>query len=248
MITCEGIGILNSPFYLAVAKGDVPGHSIMSKFGQNSALNASTYEHIWDGGGVYSYPADGSALIVDVVSSSASDTTDIEIQGLDVNGDLTVLTETLTGTTPVTIGTALWRIFRMKNVGAVDYVGEITLTNAAGTVDYAVIQIGNGQTLMALYTIPNATKGYMLKGTNNLSGVTRAVAASGRLLMRPFGGVDQLKKTFGVNSEGSSFLEMAFPLPAQIPGKTDIKVEAIGSTAGVSLNTTFDILLVEDGY
>jgi len=233
-------------FYLNVSKGLVPGHTIINKFGQNSSLNSSTYEDIWDVGGTYTYPADGTAPIVEIGSDEGADTEPIEIQGLDINGDLVVQTKTLTGTTHVTLDTALWRVFRMKNVGTSDIVGQVHATGASGAGIYAQIDNGNNQTLMALFTIPNGKTGYLIQGTNNLSGVTRAVAASGRLMMRPYGQVFQLKKTFGVNSEGSSFIRVPSPLPGKISAKTDIKVSAIGSANGVSINTTFDILLVDD--
>lgn len=233
-------------FYLNVSKGLVPGHSIVNKFGQNDALNSSTYEDIWDGGGNYIYPANGTNPITKLVAHNSADTELIEVQGLDINGDLVTQTKTLTGLTAVTLDTPLWRVFRLKNVGTSDLVDDVCAINDGDTIDYACINNGNNQTLMALYTIPNGKSGYLYQGTNNLSGVTRAVAASGKLWMRPYGLVFQLKKTFGVNSEGNSFIRLPAPLPGKIPAKTDIRVSAIASANGVSLNTTFDILLVDD--
>ena len=40
-----------SDFYLNISKGLVPGHTIMSKFGQNDDIGTGAYEDIWDGGG-----------------------------------------------------------------------------------------------------------------------------------------------------------------------------------------------------
>ena len=235
--------ITNKDFYLKVAMGEVPNHSIMSKFGQNSDVGTAAYEAVWDGGGTYTYPADGSADITKIVSTAA-DTGTAEVQGLDVNGDLVVQNATLNGTTAVTLTTPLWRVFRIKNMGSTDWSGDVTCTD--GTTTYAKVQAGNNQTLMALYTIPNGYTGYMLKGTNSLAGVSRSYAVAGKMSMRPYGGVFQLKKTFGLQSDGSSFFEMDYPLPAKIAGKTDIKVEVISSASGGVVNTTFDILLVKD--
>ena len=233
------------PYYLEVAKGNIPGSSIVNKFGQNDALNSSTYEDVWDGGGTYSYPADATASITKVVSTSASDITDVEVQGLSVDGTLTVQTMTLTGTTPVTLTTALWRVFRMKNVGATAWIGDVTATDAVGTTDYAKVQIGNEQTLMALYTIPLGYTGYLLQGTNMLIGTNRAYSITGRMTMRQYGGVFQLKKTFGLQADGNSYIDVISPLPGAMPAKTDIRVSAISSATG-GINTTFAILLVED--
>ena len=237
---------LTPDFFLKIAMGKIEGTSIVNKFGQNSNLNSSTYSEIWDGGGTYVYSADNTAPITKLIAHDATDTEPIEVQGLDINGDLVVQTKTITGLTAVTLDTPLWRIFRLRNIGTSDLVSDVCAINDTDTQDYACINNGNNQTLMALYTIPAGYTGFLMAGTNNLSGVTRAVAASGRLMMRQYGSIFQLKKTFGVNSEGNSFIRLPNTLPAKIPEKTDIKVSAIGSANGVSINTTFDILLLKN--
>ncbi len=234
---------INEDFYLKVAKGDITGYSIMSKFGQNDDVGTGAWEDVWDGGGTYTYPADGNADITEIVSTAA-DTVDIEIQGLDVDGVLTIQTETLTGTTPVTLTTPLWRVFRLKNMGATDLAGDVTVENTGNTIEYAKIVNGNNQTLMALYTIPYGKTGYLLQGTNSLYGISRDYSLNGKMAMRLFGGVFQLKKTFGLDSNGTSFLTMNFPLPGKIPAKTDIRVSAISIGKAGGVNTTFEILVV----
>jgi len=133
----------------------------------------------------------------------------------------------------------------MKNVGATDYVGIISAQNTALGVIYAIIQIGNNQTLMALYTIPLGKTGYLLQGTNMLIGTNRTYTVDGRMTMRPYGGVHQLKKTFGLSADGSSYIVVESPLPGRMPARTDIRVSAISSATG-GINTTFAILLVDD--
>ena len=232
-------------FYIDVAAGNVAGHSIVNKFGQNDDLNTTTYEDIWDGGATYTYPADATAPITHVDSSDAADTGLVEVQGLDVNGDLVVQSATLTGTTPVLLTTALWRVFRLKNTGTANYVGTVQAVNTADNVVYARILIGNNQTLMALYTVPNNKTGYLFQFNANMSLVTRAVSASGRRAHRPFGGVFQLKDTFGVGSDGGSH-GIELPLYERIAGKTDIKISAISSASGAAMNARFSLLLVDD--
>jgi len=231
---------------LAIAKGDVVGHSNISKFGQNAALNTSTYEDIWDGGGSYPYPADGTAPITHIYSTDNNDTEPIEIQCLDITGALTIQTKTLTGTTVVELDTPAWRVFRMKNEGTSDIVGVVHASDSGKVVSYAQIQNGNNQTLMALYTIPLGKTGYLQQGTNSIIGTNRGYSISGRMLMRPHGGVFQLKRTFGLSTDGTSFMIMPFPVPGKIPALTDIRVEAISSAAGGGLNTTFELVLVDD--
>ncbi len=236
----------NQEFYLEVVKGNIPGHSIMSKFGQNEDVGTAAFEDIWDEGGDYIYPADESADITHIYSTHADDDQNIEVQGLSSDGTLTIQTLALTGTTVAELATPLWRVYRMKNVDTTDNEGIVYATDADKTPTYAKIAIGNNQTLMALYTIPKDKTGYMIQGTNSLYGVSRDYALNGEMFMRPYGGVFQLKKTFGLDSNGTSFLTMPWPLPGKIPAKTDIRVRAksIGKAGGC--NTTFDILLVDN--
>ena len=232
-------------YYLELVKGNIAGQSVVNKFGQNDDLNTSTFEDIWDVGGVYSWPADSTAPITHVDSTDAGDTGPVEVQGLDVDGVLTVQTATLNGTTLVELDTPLWRVFRLKNTGSSDYVGTVQAVNSGDTAVYARVAVGNNQTLMALYTIPSGKTGYLFQGSANMSKVTRSVSASGRFLVRPFGGVFQLKNTFGVGSDGGGHI-MPFPMPMQIPAKSDLRVEAIASANGAAMNATFALLLIDD--
>lgn len=233
-------------FYLEVAKGNISGYTIMSKFGQNDAVGTGAWEDVWDGGGTYSYPADATASITHLYSTDGGDNQDIEVQGLSVDGTLTVQTITLTNTTVVALTTPLWRVFRLRNMGITSNAGVVHASVSDKATSYAQIAAGNNQTLMALYTIPKDKTGYLLQGTNSLYGTARDYALNGKMAMRSYGGVFQLKKTFGLDTNGTSFLTMLFPLPGKIPAKTDIRVSAIciGKEGGV--NTTFEILLIDN--
>ena len=237
--------VATSNFFLEVAKGDITGHSFISKFGQNSDIGTGAYEDIWDGGGTYTWPSDGTAPITHIYSTIA-ETQDIEVQGLDINGDQVTQTITLTGTTVAPLTTALWRIFRMKNVGTVDNAGTIHASDSGKVVSYAQMAPGNNQTLMALYTIPNGKTAYMYRGGASIVGTNRAYSIDGKMCMREYGGVCQLKHTFGASTDGSSTFQHEYPFPLPISGKTDIIVSAISSASGGVLNTTFDLLLVDN--
>ena len=132
------------------------------------------------------------------------------------------------------------------NTAGTDNAGIVYASDSGKAVSYAQIAVGNNQTLMALYTIPAGKTGYLIQGTNSLIGTNRNYAVSGKQLMRPYGGVFQLKKTFGLETDGTSFMVLPHPLPSRIPEKTDIRVSAISSTAGSGINTTFEILLVDN--
>jgi len=62
---------LTDNFYLEVAKGNIPGHSAVNKFGHNGAV-AMTGEDVWAGGGDYGFfPT--SAVSIDIKSDDDED-------------------------------------------------------------------------------------------------------------------------------------------------------------------------------
>lgn len=235
------------PFLLEVADGQVEGHSFISKFGQNNDLALTTWEDIWDVGGTYTYPANNTAPITHVDSSSGSDTGKVEIQGLDIAGNLVIQETTLNGTTKVVLATPLWRVFRIKNTGTSTYVGTVQTVNSADNVTYAQIAIGNNQTLMAIYTVPKGYRAFLYAGSASMAGQTSAYNIEGRVEMRPYGGVFQLKNTFGLQSAGTGYFRHEYLIPLPIAERTDIKVNVKSSKAGGVVNATFDILLLVSG-
>ena len=232
---------------LLVSQGKVPGTSFVSKFGQNEHVGTTAYEDVWDGGGIYDWPADNTAPITHIYSTGA-DIQPIEVQGLDIDGHQVVQTITLTGTTVVPLTTPLWRVFRMKNIGNVDILSNsvIHASTATKTGSYAQIQNGNNQTLMALYTIPAGKTGYLYQGSANLVGLVRDYSIDGHFYMRPFGQVFQLKYTFGLSSDGTSGSQHFYKFPLPIAEKTDLRLSAESSLNGGVVNATFDILLVDN--
>ena len=62
---------LTRDFYLEVAKGNIPGHTHVNKFGHNAAV-ATGPEDVWAGGGIYAfYPITAQAM--EISSSEAED-------------------------------------------------------------------------------------------------------------------------------------------------------------------------------
>ena len=157
-------------FYLAVAKGDFTGYSNVSKFGINSTVGSSNFESIWEGSNAYPWPT--AAATLSVVSGSANDASGgtgartVEIQGLDSSWNLLTETVTMNGTTPVVTTGSFLRVFRAKVVTAGSLksnADEITMSSGGTTLAYITYDtIGMGQTLMAIYTIPNGKTGYII--------------------------------------------------------------------------------------
>ena len=235
------------PNALDIATGAYPNYSQINKFGRNSDVD-TTQEDIWDGGGDYTWST--TADITHIVSSSASDTMDIEVQGLDTNYDLVTQTKTLTGTTGVALDTALVRVFRMRNltttaaVGTIQCgVGSVTSAFTAGNLR-AQITIGYEQTLMALYTIPANKTGYLTNFWGNMNRAITTGACDVSIWSRTApSSVWRIQSPTGLVAAGSSHFQHFYNPFSPYAEKTDIKMTATGSTNNFDISAGFDIIL-----
>jgi len=144
-------------FFYDVVKGNMFDTSPVNVFGYNQTIGTA-FETVWDDGGSYVYPT--SALIMDVVSTSASDTMNVFIDGLDINYNQITETVTLTGTSAVTTTTAFYRINR-ATILAGSNVGNISISN--GGTNYAFIGAGIGSTQACIYTVPAGHSAYFVR-------------------------------------------------------------------------------------
>lgn len=246
---------LDQPFELRVQLGLVPGHSVVDKFGENPDIDTgSVPEDIWEGGGLYTFDPVGTAPIVSLISDNAADTQDIIVQGLDIDGNLTIQTITLTGTTRVALDTPLWRVFRMQNAAARgnDLLGTVYCYVGTGGVPAAadiraIIDNGNNQTLMAIYTVPRGKVGFLYRGEiggsrSQNAGAVQAAYYSGRN-----GEVFRIKKRVDTTNQGNSFYVDKRSFPDIIPSMTDVvlRVEDV-SANNTGVFGTFDVLLIEE--
>jgi len=160
-------------FYLAVAKGDFTGYSNVSKFGYNPTVGSGNYESIWEGSNAYPWMSAADQL--EVLSSDTDDTSagtgarTVELQGLDSSWNVLTETVTMNGTSAVTTTGSFLRIFRARVVTAGSSgrnEGTITIRDQDTSTTRALITNGatdgNGQTLMAVYTIPAGKTGYVI--------------------------------------------------------------------------------------
>ncbi len=241
------------PFNLQVNQGLYPGYSVVDKFGENPEIDKlSTPEDVWEYGGLYNYDADGTAPIVSLISTNAADTMDIEVQGLNITGELTTQTITLTGTTRVALTTPLWRCFRMSNVGSTNTAGTVYCYVGTGGVPSAanvraIIDNGNNQSLMALYTVPKGKVAFLYRGELGGSRKKNAGVAQASYYSRRFGKVFRVKKRLALVNSGSSTYQDARSFPDIIPSLTDIKLTVEDVTDDdIGVFGTFDILLVDE--
>jgi len=239
------------PFYLAVQQGKVPGYSMVNKFGYNGSIGSLAFETIWETGD--DYPWQSTAVTVDVVSDDTNDDVagtgarTLRIQGLDGSYNLAEETVDMDGTTTVTTTQTFLRVFRMsvETAGSSgNNEGTITVTYTGGSDVAATITEGNGQTLMALYTIPAGYTGYLL--SMNIS--------SGKDQEMDFKFIQRDNSVANAGFQTKQFLNVRggqttviFNAINVIPQKSDIYVSGKASSTSSS-SASFDLLLVQDGY
>jgi hypothetical protein len=165
--------ITNKEYYLEVARGNVPGASIINKFGHNP-LVPTTGADIWGGLGLYEfYPTSGQNM--EIVSTDADDTNlgdgawTVIVFGLDDNGlEVDEIVE-MDGLNPVALTahqyTAVYRaVVLTANGPTLTNVGAISIQISGGGTLAAFIGIDDGQTQMTHYTIPANKHGFFIEG------------------------------------------------------------------------------------
>jgi hypothetical protein len=268
-VTSDGdLSITDNSNGLSIAEGSVTGKSFIHKFGKSPDFDIlDGFVNIWDGandallsGGAMGYTYSSTADIGIISSSSASDTGEVEIQGLDSNYDIVIQSVTLTGQTDVDIsavgGTDLIRVFRMKNIGSSDMVGTVYLrTNGSAqavgvpttpNTVRAIIDNGNNQTLMAIYTIPNGKTGYLRDWYASSAGAKKDTIHEIKLFARPFNQVFQLTHDANIVTDGTSYIQHTYVEPEVFNEKTDIHMLCNTGQDEAGVSGGFDIVLVDN--
>lgn len=233
----------------------------VEKFGHSHPVPSSTTEDIWDGGGIYVPPT--AARIHDVVSTSALDTDGgtgarrVTIYGLDENWRAVSEDVVMNGTTDVPTAITFTRVNRMIafDSGNLDTnAGQITAVARVDGTTSSILDVGEGQTLMAVFTVPEgvtAHVGPIGASLNKAGGSTGSIIV--RLLIRLDAdsalGTWQTKWIGGLHSAGTSQAERITGYARQYPPRTDMKMQvADGTASGMVISAWMDILLVENSH
>lgn len=249
---------------LAIAKGEVTGSTFVHKFGNAPDFDtADGIVTVWDGaddGHVdqMRYIYSTTAAIDSVSSSSTADTFILKLQGLDENWELIEQSVTLSGQTRVALTTPLIRVFRMKNDNGFDNTGHIYCyenTAISGGVPTdstkvrCIIQPGNNQTLMAVYTIPAGKTGYVRDWYASTAGASKNSQYILELRARQNGKVFQLKHISSISDLGTSYIQHRYEEPEKFTEMVDIEMRVSSTEAGAtgcSISAGFDVVLVDD--
>jgi hypothetical protein len=220
---------------IAIAKGLIGDLSGIQKFGYAASVG-TTFTTIWEGVTPYPYITTAGVLTLTSSNSAADNGTTVAVSGLDQNWDLVTETVTVGGAASTT---TFLRVFRMAtitcNTGAVN-VGDISAT-VGGTVR-AYILADQGQSLMAVYTVPRNYRAFIL---SMYASPSKQKEMTCRLITRPFdnGGSFNVK-VFGT-AWGAQFVRH-YEVVEMLQSKTDIEVQCkVDATSGVSAG--FELLL-----
>lgn len=139
----------SEPFELQIARGQIPGHSVLNLFGTNPAIG-TTFRTPWENN--TALPFLSAEQLLSLVSTSVSDTA-VSILVSGVDGSYNAITEVvaLNGTTPVSTTKKFFRINALITASG-NAVGDVT-ASYSGTV-YAKILATYGRNQAAVYTVP----------------------------------------------------------------------------------------------
>jgi hypothetical protein len=243
--------LIVSPLYFEIGRDNVAGFDSQFKFGQNPSVGTSE-EVIWDGGGNYTFL--DTAETMTIVSTSDDDTLNgsgawnLIVYGLDSDWKEVSEYIILDGTTPVITTNSFLRVFRahIVNSGNPDPIGDgnlgnITITSTGSTTLQAQIGIGNGQTLMCVYTIPAGKTGYVT-GLSFAVGQGRECTFFGKF-RNGVNGAFSVK--YSLTLYQSSFFG-TLEVPLKIPEKVDMVITATATATPVKADASFGIILIDN--
>lgn len=240
-----------SDFKYKIAAGQVQGATVLFKFGLNPDIDTGTApEDITTLGGTYIFPV--NATTVSIVSTDANDTDGgtgaqtVRIGGLDADYNEIQEELTLNGLTPVVSTKVFFRLHRARVIlsgSGETNAGDINMTVDSNPV--AQILATNGQTLMAVYTVPAGHMLILEKWMISIQKKTSALATFSFDVRIP-GQTWAIKQLIGIDSTGTSTFERTAAVPFPIPEKVDIRVRCIETTVNdVQASSSFDGILIK---
>ena len=255
-------------FALEVARGRVTGISAVHKFGHAPAGIQTSLSDVWSrSDSDATQPVWLAPTAARIHAIASSDDTDgktsspnsvgartIRVYGLKTWASAETSEDIiLDGTTGVDTLNSYVIIHRMKvlTMGTSGpNVGIIKATAASDTTITAVIDVGEGQTEMAIYGVPSTQTFYMTRWACSMgkSATTQALGLELRVNENPNVQTTKfiLKNDMELISTGTSALSLVFPIPAKFAGPCIIKTSGVASANDIECNAAFDGYLIDN--
>jgi hypothetical protein len=219
----------------------------LHKFGRNPSVSGSC--DIWDFGSNYIFPTAATTTQIvggasDLPSSDGVHT--VQVEGLDVNGAAITEVATLNGTTPVILANSYYRVnraFVLSTGGDTENAANIDISHS-GSATLARISAGEGQTLQAIYTMPQSATGSLLRWgiSGNKVAINQDFAASIRLQSRKPGASWRTQDSLELVNGTYISKEFAHEQAMRLDPMNDVRIRVVAvSTSAVALSGGFDV-------
>ena len=252
---------------LRISRGGIDGVTHINKFGRNpdcdpaaSATAVPVGRDIWDGGiaGATAWVPPTVVRVHNLASSNDEDGgagTDTgaltaKVFGLDGNYALQEETVTLNGTTDAPTANSYFMIHRIECLtfgSAGRNLGAIEATAVTDGTVTAKVTADMSQTLMAIYQIPAAHKGYITSFYGDIyrsGGATKF--ANNFLMSRKDGGGWRVRDSISLGSDAANSVHRRYEPYKTVEAKELVKVVSDPSAVAQDIGGGFDIILVED--
>lgn len=238
--------IISGDYYLDIAKGKIPGATVVFLSGRNTSVNTAILPStIWNAGQTLNYPwtvwNTGANNMV-ISSNSVLDIGTVTLVGLDSNYVEQTETITINDGTPVTSTKKFLRLNSAVYQNNTGNAGQINIryANSAGTI-VGRIDPGQGITSMSIYTVPAGHTAFSVYGDFSVNKNESAQLIS---RWRFYGGSFLTVYSIEVYQQAYSALP---PIPGAIPEKTDIEnaCDSVG-TNGSRVYSNQQLLLIQN--
>lgn len=239
----------NRPITVAIPHSEIisdndPNHTPVRRFGHNPDVGA-TLETLWHPGGLYVYLT--SAERLQITSDDADDDGDpvgngartVWIQGLDASWELQSETITMNGVANVLTDLFYLRVFKLKvyTFGVTgNNEGVITASNNADTNVLMNIEIGEGESNAAIFTVPEPGGCGFIKtfymSENSTKGTEVSLWARDNMNGRPWGA----KRMFALYNSAFTY---QFTIPFRVPTRMDLEIRALSTVTGANVTGGF---------
>lgn len=247
-------------FYDEVAMGNVPGHSLVHKFGRNLAVPNGSWAFV-NTLGLTAWPLSQVRNVRIKASGNEADTSNgagarqVTVQGILANGyeGTEVITTAGTSASTATVN-QWWRIHRAWVSSAGTYgaanTGNIIIESSVSSTNLIQISAGEGQSQFAGFTTPTDKIALLL-------GVTITVDSTKPADIRLFtrdnitdATAPLESKRLKLNFDGiaSSFSYRPVTPELKLNPLTDIWIEAFGSGAQTEVSANFELLMIVNDY
>ncbi len=253
---------MNASFYAEIAKGNVPGHTAVHKYGQGTVGTSLVPITV-----TTAYETPTAATALEFVSDSVNDTAagtgarEITVWGIDANYDELIQVIATNGTTAVPIPVSLLRVYRWKVTasgtyatdGAGSHAGTLSIRDVSDTPIWSKIAATpykQAQSEISCYTVPDGCTAYLIEHHLDIDS-----AKSVNVVLMARSGIDVVTAPFTPMQVKGHYVGMKghAVTPFKIPqgpfvARTDIMYMGVVTSGTADVSVHFTMIIVADGY